>query len=110
MAADGYAAKLADGAFVAVARTPAALAEDCERAALVVTTREAPPGCSAIVIDLAASRTGGAMAIARDGKGYRIERSYPTGYDRPWARRNRRGIAGDSVNPSGHTRCYAARG
>ena len=63
MAADGYAAKLADGAFVAVARTPAALAEDCKRAALVVTAREAPPGCSAMVIDRAASRAGGAMAI-----------------------------------------------
>jgi competence protein ComEC len=84
---DGCAAKLADGAIVAAARTPAALAEDCARAALVITTREAPPGCAATVIDRAASRTGGAMAIARDGKGFRIERSYPGGYDRPWARR-----------------------
>jgi hypothetical protein len=27
------------------------------------------------------------MAMSRDGKGFRIERSYPVGYDRPWARR-----------------------
>src|SRR5271169_2517357 len=38
---DGCAGRLADGAIVAVARSPAALADDCGRAALVVTPR--PP-------------------------------------------------------------------
>jgi competence protein ComEC len=86
--ADGCVAKLADGALVAVPRTPAALAEDCARAALVVTIREAPPGCAAAIVDRAMSRAGGAMAIVRDAKVFRIERSYPAGYDRPWARRS----------------------
>jgi hypothetical protein len=40
-----------------------------------------------MVIDRASSRAGGAMAAYRDGKTFRIERSYPAGYDRPWARR-----------------------
>ena len=88
---DGCTAKLADGAIIAVARTPAALAEDCIRAALVVTPREAPPGCKATTIDRTASRAGGAMAMSRDGKGFRIEYSYPAGYDRPWARRTGEG-------------------
>jgi competence protein ComEC len=89
--ANGCTAKLADGAIIAVARTPAALVEDCVRAALVVTPREAPPGCKATVIDRAASRAAGAMAMSRDGKGFRIEYSYPAGYDRPWARRTGEG-------------------
>jgi competence protein ComEC len=84
---NGCVAKLADGALVAVARTAAALADDCGRAALIVTTREAPPGCMATVIDRAALRASGAMAITRDGKNFRIEGTYPAGYDRPWARR-----------------------
>src|SRR6202035_1682975 len=37
--ADGCVARLADGTAVAVARTPAAIAEDCYRAALIVTQR-----------------------------------------------------------------------
>jgi competence protein ComEC len=85
--AHGCVAKLADGNLVAVSRTAAALAEDCVRVALLVTIRETPPDCRATAIDRGALREAGAMTLYRDGKTFKIERSYPAGYDRPWARR-----------------------
>src|SRR4029077_13054642 len=47
---DGCVGRLADGAIVAVAKNPAALADDCSRAALVVTARPPPPDCAAMVV------------------------------------------------------------
>jgi competence protein ComEC len=84
--ANGCIARLAGGSLVAVARTPQALAEDCERASLIVTPREPPPGCAATVINRKALRSDGATALYRNGTLWRIERSYPTGFDRPWTR------------------------
>src|SRR4249920_850250 len=43
----GCVMQSAGGAFVAQAFKPEALADDCERAALIVTTRQVPAGCSA---------------------------------------------------------------
>src|ERR1700687_2211302 len=48
----GCIAQLADGALVALALRPDALADDCQRAALVVTARQPPPGCPPPAIDL----------------------------------------------------------
>ncbi len=72
--ADGCVARLVDGAAVAVARTPAALADDCARAAVVVTTRPTPSGCAALVIDRSILRPGGATALTqRNGSFERIQ-------------------------------------
>jgi len=43
----GCVGRLADGTVVAIARTIEAFAEDCARAALVLSARLAPPGCQA---------------------------------------------------------------
>jgi competence protein ComEC len=84
--ADGCVARLRDGAAVAVARTPGALADDCARAALVVTRRVPPAGCAARVLDRAALRGGGATAfVYRNGEFEQIP-ARPEGMDRPWAR------------------------
>lgn len=82
----GCIAKLSTGTIVAVARTPDALVDDCKRAALVVTTRQVPPGCSATVIDRNVVRTRGALSLRADGNQWRIEATRPPGTDRPWAR------------------------
>jgi competence protein ComEC len=82
----GCIARLRDGAAVAVSRTASALAEDCKSAALVVTTRVAPPGCAATVIDRNTLHARGAMAFSREGKAWKIEAARPPGIDRPWAR------------------------
>jgi competence protein ComEC len=59
----GCVAQGAGGAFVAMALRPQALADDCERAALVVTARQAPASCAASVIDAERLRAAGALAL-----------------------------------------------
>jgi competence protein ComEC len=73
------------GAFVALATRPEALADDCERAALIVATRPAPRDCSASVIDTERLRRHGALMLRRIRDGYAIEAVRPGGIDRPWS-------------------------
>jgi competence protein ComEC len=82
----GCVARLADGSIVAIARTPEAFAEDCRRAAVVLSRRNAPPDCAALVIDRKAWQRGGAIALRRVGTAWEITEARPPGYDRPWAR------------------------
>jgi len=84
---DGCAGRLADGTIVAVARSPAALADDCGRAALVVTPRPPPPGCAAMVVDRRTLRGTGALALFRRERHFDVVATRPSGLDRPWARR-----------------------
>jgi competence protein ComEC len=83
---DGCVGRLADGAAIAVPRGPAALADDCSRAALVVTMRPPPPGCAAMVIDRKALRATGALALYRRDGIFEVEATRPATLDRPWAR------------------------
>jgi competence protein ComEC len=81
----GCIGRLGDGSLVALPRTIGAFAEDCRRAAVVVSARDAPPGCAALVIDRRVWRRAGAIALRRIGNGFEIVTSRPSGYDRPWA-------------------------
>jgi competence protein ComEC len=81
----GCIARLPDGTVVSVARTAQAVMEDCEQASLVITTRQAPPGCRALVVDRQTLRDSGAMTLQRADKGWKIERAVPAGAERPWA-------------------------
>jgi competence protein ComEC len=81
----GCNAKLADGRLVARVLTPDGFAEDCVRAAVIVTTRQAPPDCQAVVIDRKVSRALGAVALARAGERWTLSAARPQGQDRPWA-------------------------
>ena len=74
------------GRLVAQAIAPDALEEDCARAAAVVTPREAPPQCAALVIDRTRRRTLGAVSLTRMQGGFALEAARPPGHDRPWAR------------------------
>jgi len=82
----GCIGRLADGSIVAIARTLEAFAEDCRRAALVLSQRAAPPGCAASVVDRGVWQRGGAIALRHVGGAWEITASKPPGYDRPWAR------------------------
>ena len=84
--AHGCIGRLRDGAFVAIPKTIEAFEEDCRRAVLVVSGRDAPPGCATLVIDRQVWRRSGAMALQRRGDGFEITPARPPGYDRPWAR------------------------
>jgi competence protein ComEC len=88
----GCVAEMADGAFVALALRADALADDCERAALVVTARQAPPSCPSPVIDRERSRRQGAMTLRWTGTTFALESARPKGTDRPWSP----AIAGDT--------------
>jgi len=93
--AAGCIGKLHDGSLVAVAKTLEAFEEDCRRAVLVVSARDAPPGCAALVIDRKVWRRSGAMALRRRGEQFEITATRPPGYDRPWAR----AVAGQEEAP-----------
>ena len=84
--------QMADGGLVALALRPEALADDCERAALLVTARQAPPACGALVIDQDRLRRQGALALRRSRDGFAVDAVRPRGVDRPWSP----AVAGDA--------------
>src|SRR5262249_13735078 len=88
--------RLRDGSLVGIAKTSEAFEEDCRRAVLVVSARDAPPGCAAPVIDRQVWQRSGAMALRRLGERFEITASRPLGYDRPW----RRAVAPESDAPA----------
>ena len=90
--AAGCVGQTADGGFVTLALRPDALADDCERAALVVTMRQAPPSCASPVIDRDRLRRLGAMTLRRTRDGFAVDAVRPKGVDRPWSP----AVAGDT--------------
>ncbi|MGI6247005.1 MAG: ComEC/Rec2 family competence protein [Pseudochelatococcus sp.] len=97
----GCVARLADGRSVAFSREAGALREDCRRAAVLITPRQAPPDCAAPhVIDRDDLDRFGAIALTVAGDGLTVEgtREHPaapgarTGdgreapEERPWRR------------------------
>jgi competence protein ComEC len=81
----GCVTQLPDGAFVSLALQPDALADDCARAALIVTARQPPSNCAAPVITLERLRRRGTLALRRTRDGFAINAVKPNGFDRPWA-------------------------
>jgi competence protein ComEC len=82
----GCIGRLADGTLIALARAIEAFEEDCRRAAVVASPREAPPQCSALVIDRNVLHRHGAIALYRSGNDFVIVPTKADGHDRPWAR------------------------
>jgi competence protein ComEC len=78
-------ASLAGGAFIALTQRPEALADDCERAVLIVTARPVPHGCAAAVIDAERLRRQGGLALRRNRNGFTIDAVRAAGLDRPWS-------------------------
>ncbi|MGA7810519.1 ComEC/Rec2 family competence protein [Bradyrhizobium sp.] len=81
----GCVAPMADGSFVTSALRADALADDCERAALIVTMRQAPRDCAAAVIEQGRLRRQGALALWRRGSEFVVDAVKPRGADRPWS-------------------------
>lgn len=81
----GCVMEMKGGGLVAQSLRSDALADDCERAALVVTARQPPKDCAAAVIDLARLQRQGALALRRKGDGFAVEAVRPRGFDRPWS-------------------------
>src|SRR5262249_45475810 len=81
----GCVVALADGALVTQAKAAEALSDDCERAVLIVSARQAPRDCTAAVIDRDRLHRQGALALRRQGERFDVAAVKPRGFDRPWA-------------------------
>jgi competence protein ComEC len=78
-------AQLPDGGFVALALRPEALADDCTRAAVIVTARQASPDCGALVVGQGRLDKQAAISLRRTRGGFAIDAVRPNGVDRPWS-------------------------
>lgn len=81
----GCVVQMASGALVALELRPEALVEDCERAALIVTARQAPPDCATAVVDWERLRRQGTLALWRSRDRFVVDAVKPRGVDRPWS-------------------------
>jgi competence protein ComEC len=81
----GCVTPLADGRLVALSLRIDALADDCSRAALVVTARPAPPDCAAMVVDRQRLARQGALALTRRDDGFWVQAVRAPGTNRPWS-------------------------
>ncbi|MBB4259703.1 competence protein ComEC [Bradyrhizobium sp. CIR3A] len=81
----GCVTPLADGRLVALASRIDALADDCSRATLVVTSRPAPPDCAAMVVDRQRLARQGALALTQRGDGFSVQAVRASGTNRPWS-------------------------
>ena len=84
--AAGCIGRLGDGRLISFALSMEAFAEDCARAAVVVSARAAPGDCAATLIDRKAWRANGAIALRWIGDRFALSAARPPGYERPWAR------------------------
>jgi competence protein ComEC len=81
----GCVTQTASRALVALALRPQALSDDCARAVLIVTARQAPSDCAAPVIEAERIRRQGALALRKTRDGFVIDAVKPGGIDRPWS-------------------------
>jgi competence protein ComEC len=81
----GCVVQAADGSTVALTLKPEAFADDCARAAVIVTLRQPPAGCAAMVLDQEMLRRRGTLALRKTADGYAITANRPRGRDRPWS-------------------------
>ncbi len=81
----GCVGKLFDGRLVAAPLSAEAFAEDCARAAVVVSGREVPIACAAKLVGRRKRHTSGAMTLRWTGEIFEQTVVRPIGVDRPWA-------------------------
>jgi competence protein ComEC len=86
----GCVGRLRDGRLIAMPLALEAFDEDCARAALVVSPRQAPGDCQAALIDRNSLREHGAAAVRFNGEQVEIQQARSRGYQRPWAQAPRR--------------------
>jgi competence protein ComEC len=96
----GCVGKLGDGRLVSMILAVEGFAEDCARAAVVLSTREAPSSnCAAKLIDRNFWRTHGAVALRWTGNHFEQTFTYKPDYKRPWMRNAAATVAGEQAPP-----------
>lgn len=73
------------GATIALTLKPEAFADDCARAAVIVTLRQPPADCAAMVLDQDTLRRRGTLALRKTDDGYAVTAIRPRGVNRPWS-------------------------
>ena len=95
---------LPDGRAVALVLNKSAFAEDCTRAAVIVTPLFAPPGCAAgLIIDRDSLAITGSLTLSELGRHWQITAARAVDEDRPWSRAPRRrwqGSFGKGADPA----------
>jgi competence protein ComEC len=81
----GCVAPMTGERYVTLALRSEALADDCARATVVVTARQPPADCAALVIDREQLQGRGTLALRQTSAGFVTEAVRPKGVDRPWA-------------------------
>ncbi len=81
----GCIGKLRDKSLVAIVKQASAFEEDCRKAAIVISPRQAPGDCRALTIDRQYVRRSGSLAVYRVGDAFEITPARAPGHDRPWA-------------------------
>jgi competence protein ComEC len=82
----GCVGRLRDGKLVAMPLSTDAFGDDCARASLVVSPRQVPGDCRAVLLDRKSLREYGAASVQVRGDQLQITRARPRGYERPWSR------------------------
>jgi competence protein ComEC len=82
---EGCVTQMAGGRLIALSLKPDGLADDCKRAALIVTAIPAPATCEATVIDLKRLRAQGVVTLRWVKRGFIIDAVKPRGINRPWS-------------------------
>ena len=77
---------MADGRYITIARRAYAFADDCRKAALIITARQPPPACKEKVIDQHRLQQSGSLALYSRNGTFAAEMVRPLGSNRPWAR------------------------
>jgi len=81
----GCIGRLKDGRLVSMVLEPEAFAEDCARAAVVVSARTAQVQCKALLVDRPALQARGSISLRWTDDGVVETPAQPPGSDRPWA-------------------------
>jgi competence protein ComEC len=81
--------RLRDNRLISMVIGLAAFAEDCARAAVVISERKSPADCSAMTVDRAIWQSYGAVALTWAGDRFIQSVALPRSVDRPWTHRAR---------------------
>ena len=96
--AAGCATQSADGRYVTIVQRGDAFADDCRKAAVIVTARQPPAACAARMFTHERLRETGSLALYRHGAGFVADAVKPPGSNRPWARNAYVGGEGGDVS------------
>ena len=85
----GCIGRLGDNRLISMAIGIEAFAEDCARAAVVLSGRESPTTCNALLVDRTTWQSYGAVALRWTGDRFIQTVALPRSQDRPWTHRAR---------------------